>query len=172
MTKDKKEDHLPLLGVGPYYTSFVMITSILAVVFRNTPALSSGKIPSLKTPFFVIGIILILFGIYVWALAVIVAKIDKKIKENKLVTNGIYAWVRNPIYSGVMITCSGMIIAAGNVYFFFLPIVYWLYMTILMINSEEKWLRDLYGDEYEEYCKRVNRCIPFPSKSSNKNKSQ
>jgi len=170
MAKNKKEDHLPLFGVGPYYNFGILIVSILVIVFRNTPALSSGKIPSLKIPFLVIGIILIVLGIIVWALAVIVAQIDKKIKENKLVTTGIYAWVRNPIYSGCMITSSGMVIAAGNVYFFFLPIVYWLFLTILMINSEEKWLRDLYGDEYEEYCKRVNRCIPFPPKSSNKNK--
>ena len=26
---------------------------------------------------------------------------------------------------------------------------------------EEKWLRDMYGKEYEDYCKRVNRCWPW-----------
>ncbi|OUM58024.1 hypothetical protein PIROE2DRAFT_16819 [Piromyces sp. E2] len=171
MTKDKKEEeHLPMFGVGPYYNFGILAISILVIVFRNTSVLSSGKIPSLQVPFLVIGIILIIIGIFVWALAIIVSKIDKGIKENKLVTTGIYAWVRNPIYSGCMFISSGMVIAAGNVYFFFLPIAYWLYLTILMINSEEKWLRDLYGNEYEEYCKRVNRCIPFPPKHSNQNK--
>lgn len=27
--------------------------------------------------------------------------------------------------------------------------------------TEEKWLADLYGREYVEYCKNVNRCIPI-----------
>ena len=41
----------------------------------------------------------------------------------------------------------------------------WLIMTIALKNTEEKWLLDLYGNEYEEYKKRVNRCIPwFPKR--------
>jgi len=168
MTKDKKEGHLPLIGVGPYYGVVIFIMSLLAVIFRNTPILSSGKIPWLKVPFLIIGGILIILGIYIWILAVFVAKLEKNIKENQLATTGIYAWVRNPIYTALMFACTGIVIGAGNVYFFFLPFFYWFYMTILMINTEEKWLRDLYGHEYEEYCKKVNRCIPFPPKR-NKN---
>jgi protein-S-isoprenylcysteine O-methyltransferase Ste14 len=38
-------------------------------------------------------------------------------------------------------------------------------MTVVLKNTEEKWLLDLYGKEYEEYKKRVNRCIPFRSKN-------
>lgn len=32
-------------------------------------------------------------------------------------------------------------------------------MTVLMKNTEEKWLSERYGSEYEAYCRRVNRCI-------------
>ena len=28
--------------------------------------------------------------------------------------------------------------------------------------TEEKWLFDLYGQDYADYRKRVNRCIPWP----------
>ena len=28
-----------------------------------------------------------------------------------------------------------------------------------MKSTEEKWLADLYGQEYEDYCARTNRCI-------------
>ncbi len=43
--------------------------------------------------------------------------------------------------------------------------VTWGIMTVVLINTEEKWLAGLYGDEYIEYKKRVNRCIPwFPRK--------
>ena len=30
-----------------------------------------------------------------------------------------------------------------------------------LVVTEEKWLRDLYGKQYEDYCNRVNRCIPW-----------
>ena len=35
----------------------------------------------------------------------------------------------------------------------------------MMKLTEEKWLSDLYGAEYDTYCKRVNRTWPwFPEK--------
>jgi protein-S-isoprenylcysteine O-methyltransferase Ste14 len=43
--------------------------------------------------------------------------------------------------------------------------VFWAFLTVLMKATEEKWLRDLYGQEFEEYCARTNRCIPwFPKR--------
>lgn len=38
-------------------------------------------------------------------------------------------------------------------------------LTAVLINTEEKWLLEVYGDEYAEYKSRVNRCIPWRSKS-------
>ena len=35
-------------------------------------------------------------------------------------------------------------------------------LTILMKCTEEKWLANLYGEAYVEYCREVNRVIPFP----------
>lgn len=37
-------------------------------------------------------------------------------------------------------------------------------MTVVLKVTEEKWLHELYGQEYKEYCKCVNRCIPFKRK--------
>ena len=34
-------------------------------------------------------------------------------------------------------------------------------MTVLMRATEEKWLKNLYGEEYEGYCRQVNRCSPW-----------
>ena len=33
--------------------------------------------------------------------------------------------------------------------------------VIVLVVTEEKWLRDLYGKQYEDYCNRVNRCSPW-----------
>ena len=44
-------------------------------------------------------------------------------------------------------------------------VVFWALLTVMMQVTEEKWLLEQFGDEYREYCKRVNRCIPwFPKR--------
>lgn len=163
--KNREKEHLPMYGVGPIYVWGIAILTFVAFLCRDMRVLSPGKLTNVHTFLNTIGSIFILLGIYIWIQAVIISKVDDGIKENRLVTTGIYAWVRNPIYSAFMILCTGVIFIIGNVFFFVLPIVFWLYMTILMKNTEEKWLKDWYGQEYEEYCRRVNRCIPwFPGK--------
>jgi protein-S-isoprenylcysteine O-methyltransferase Ste14 len=51
---------------------------------------------------------------------------------------------------------------------FIAPVLGWAFMTIVLKLSEEKWLENLYGDEYVRYCKRVNRCIPWFAKKREK----
>ena len=112
-----------------------------------------------------IGIILILFAVFPWLYAVVITKIDDGILHNHLVTTGAYALVRNPIYSAILILCTEVLIIGGNVLFLILPFLYWAFLTVLIKHTEEKWLSELYGEEYKEYCKKVNRCIPwFPKK--------
>lgn len=160
----KKKEHLPLFGVGPIYVYTIALFTIIAFLCRNMPVFEAGKLTFVRIPLLILGAILIALGIIIWIMAVIVSKVDDNIKKNHLVTTGIYAWVRNPIYSAFMIANTGIILIIGNAFFFVLPFVYWLFMTVLMKHTEEKWLRKLYGQEYEDYCKRVNRCIPWKRK--------
>ena len=39
--------------------------------------------------------------------------------------------------------------------------IFWALMAIMLKPTEEKWLRNLYGTEYDAYCKRVNRTWPW-----------
>ena len=157
----KKQDHLPIYGVGPLYVYVIAALTLAAVLLRNMPVFSSGKLAGLHTPLLLLGVLFIAAGIALWIYAVPVSKIDDGIKENRLVTTGAYAMVRNPIYSAAMIACTGVLLIVGNAWFFVLPFAYWLFMTLLMKATEEKWLKDLYGAEYEDYCRRVNRCWPW-----------
>ena len=161
----KKGEHLPMYGVGPIYVYVIAAMTLAAVLMRDLPAFASGRLERAHTLLLVLGAILIAAGVALWVYAVPVSKIDDGIRKNRLVTTGAYALVRNPIYSAVLIACTGVLMIAGNAWFFVLPFVYWLFMTVLMKATEEKWLRDLYGKEYDEYCKRVNRCWPwFPKR--------
>ena len=86
---------------------------------------------------------------------------DNNIAENKLKTDGVYAWVRNPMYSGLWILITGISLMWHNAWLLIVPFINWGIMTITLEYTEEKWLLDLYGAAYTEYKERVNRCIPW-----------
>lgn len=160
----KNKEHLPMYGVEPIYAWVIIAVTIAAIVFRHTAPLKIGIFRELKIPSIIVGILLIVFGISLWTGAVFRAKVDVGITNNRLVTTGVYALCRNPIYSAIMFCCTGALLISGNVFFYPLFFFYWGFMTLLMKCTEEKWLKNLYGKEYEEYCKCVNRCIPWKMK--------
>lgn len=153
--------HLPFLGIGPIYVSVITLVTIIAVTFRHKGIIQGGNISSFHFLFYFIGIFLIIQGITLWARANFQSKIGENVEKNRLVTTGVYASVRNPIYSAYMLINTGVLLFTCNLYLLILPFLYWLYMTVLLRTIEEKWLRALYGQEYIEYCKKVNRCIPW-----------
>jgi len=157
------KDKLPVYGVGPIYGIGISAISVLMIILAKT-LFKSGSIAGLKIPFLILGIIFILGGVAVWISAVIIAKIDDGIKSNTLVTHGIYAYCRNPIYTAVTFVNVGALLIANNLWLLILPFGYWAFLTVLMKHTEEKWLLDMFGRQYTDYCKTVNRCIPWKSK--------
>ena len=162
----KNSDHLPLFGVGPLYGAIVAALTAAGCVAGSL--VPFGIVPQLKIPLLILGVLLIIYGISLWIRAVIVAKLDDGIKENRLVTGGVYAHVRNPIYSAIMFACTGALCIAGNLLFLPLFFVFWALMTVMMKKAEEKWLLDRFGKHYSDYCKRVNRAIPWFAKKGDK----
>lgn len=156
-----KKNHLPLMGVGPIYVILIIVCTIVGIILSKTELLHTGKIDILKIPFFIIGISLIILGVCFWISANFQSKLDENIKNNTLITTGVYAYVRNPIYSAFMMMCTGALLIANNCWLLILPVLFWGVMSILMKSTEEKWLYNLYGVQYLEYCKKVNRCIPW-----------
>lgn len=154
-----RKDHLPVYGVGPVYGAVVIVLTAVGIILSCAGVLDCGKYAETKIPFLVVGILVLIFGFSVWYRAAF--RIDKYITSNTLCTEGIYAIVRNPCYSGIMLMCTGVLLMANNLWLLILPPVYWIFMTVLMKNTEEKWLYELYGQEYLDYCKKVNRCIPW-----------
>lgn len=107
---------------------------------------------------------MIMFGFYMDLSAKMKSKLFEKVADNILITDGIYAYVRNPVYGGMFLVCLGAVLIVNNLLLLVAPLVCWIYMTLFLIFTEEKWLVDMYGEEYKEYCKKVNRCIPWFSR--------
>lgn len=153
------KEHLPIYGVGPIYGAGIIIITVIGIALSCMGVLSIWQFTALKFPFIIAGILIATEGLLVWLKAA--SRIDKYIVSNQLCTEGIYAFVRNPCYSGIMLICTGALFMANNLYLLVLPFIYWISMTILLKNTEEKWLYELYGQEYLDYCQKVNRCIPW-----------
>jgi len=89
-----------------------------------------------------------------------VAVAARLVEGHKLITVGPYAYVRNPIYIGML----GMLIATG------LAMEHWIATIVavvlfaagmvIRVRSEEKLLRAAFGQEFEDYAKRVPAVIP------------
>ena len=153
--------HLPLFGVGPVIVYGQVLMTAIAIGLTYVFDVSFASFDILQIPFLVVGIILIIFGFYLDLSAKYKSKLFQNVEENRLITDGVYAYTRNPVYAGGCLICVGAIFITNNLLLFIVPVICWIYMTIFLIKTEEVWLKDLYGQEYIGYCKKVNRCIPW-----------
>ena len=159
-----KKNHLPILGVGPLYVVTIILMTIISITLSATGIIPVITFTNIRWIFVLSGILCFIIGITLWLKAVIIDRLDAHIIKNELVTTGVYAYVRNPVYSAFMFVCTGVLLIYGNLVLLVLPIIYWGFMTVLMKLTEEKWLEDLYGKEYVQYRQRVNRCIRWKGK--------
>lgn len=162
MQKDKK--HLPLFGVGPIYVLTCLLCTGVGLILKRMGCLKAGNIEGLHILFVVLSVFFIGSGFCLWIRAVLFQKIDDEIKEGKMVTTGVYRIVRNPIYTAFLFLFTGILLLVENYFLLILPGIYWLFLTILMKQTEEKWLLEKFGDAYRIYCHKVNRVIPWFSK--------
>ncbi len=81
--------------------------------------------------------------------------------DHRLIQTGPYAWVRHPIYSGLILALLGTAISLGTVRAF-LGFALILLSFFRKLALEENWLRSHFGTEYERYRKRVRALIPGP----------
>ena len=159
-----EKGHLPILGVGPLYVITIILMTIISIILSATRFIPVITFANFQWIFILIGILCFIIGITLWLKAVIIDRLDAHIIKNELVTTGVYAYVRNPVYSAFMFVCTGVLLIYGNLVLLVLPIIFWGFMTVLMKLTEEKWLENLYGKEYVQYRQRVNRCIPWKVK--------
>jgi protein-S-isoprenylcysteine O-methyltransferase Ste14 len=77
---------------------------------------------------------------------------------DKLVTRGVFAWSRNPIYVGFWMILLGQFLAFANgLLLIYLVAATWLFHR--QVRREEESLATRYGAEYAEYCRRVRRYL-------------
>ncbi len=115
---------------------------------------------------FAAGIVLVWAGMMLrfWAISTLGTLFRSQVfiqEEHALVTHGPYRYLRNPSYTGVLVTFLGFGLALCN----------WLSTAVLLacglasfakrIAVEDRALADRFGAEYQEYASKTWALIPF-----------
>ena len=81
-------------------------------------------------------------------------------RTKHLMTDGPYRLSRNPMLSGIFLYLIGCCLWLGT---WQSAVVFLVFVAIMLVQvrTEEERLRRDFGEEYEEYCKRVGRFLPF-----------
>lgn len=78
---------------------------------------------------------------------------------HQVIQTGPYAWVRHPIYTGLLLALFGTAVWIGTLQSFLgFGLLFTSFVRKLVL--EERWLREHLGDEYERYRHRVKALIP------------
>ena len=81
-------------------------------------------------------------------------------EDHKLITTGLYKYVRHPIYTGMLLMIIGTALSLGTLgaMIGFLII---LLGVLLKLNEEEALMTEHFAQEYKSYKKRTKTLIPF-----------
>lgn len=109
------------------------------------------------------GVVLCVFGLVLFLLSLMSfgrsfrIGIDEE-KPGELITTGVFAISRNPIYTAFAIILMGIFLIIPNwIVLLYVLVGFWLFNR--QIRLEENSLKKIYGKEYEDYCKKVRRYL-------------
>jgi len=140
---------------------FPLAMIVLAAVFRPTfPYDSSGADVALDLA----GILLVVFGQSLRAAVIGLAYIkrggvNKRIHADTLVTEGLFAHCRNPLYVGNLMILFGVMVIFNNPWVYLLGGGFFALSYSAIVHAEETFLSRKFGAAYEIYCRDVPRWL-------------
>ena len=78
----------------------------------------------------------------------------------RLVVQGLYRYVRNPMYLGVAMIGAGELLLAQSGSLLVYWVLWFIVVNLFVIGYEEPTLRERFGISYERYTHRVGRWLP------------
>ena len=158
--------HLPSLG--PRGEGWVLIQGVLLVVVAAAGwSLGPDWSGPLRLAGIVVGIVLIAGGIVLAVrgavdLSAAFTPLPKPREGAALVETGVYAFVRHPIYGGLMLAAFGWAIGQASIVAVALAVALAAFLLVKSVR-EEAWLEQRFPD-YAAYRARTRRLIPWPGR--------
>ena len=83
--------------------------------------------------------------------------VNKQPHADKLVTGGMFAHCRNPLYVGNLLILAGLFVIHNHVLVYVLGGAFYLGAYYAIVAAEEDYLRDKFGPDFDVYCQQVPR---------------
>jgi len=83
----------------------------------------------------------------------------KPAKASDLVIKGVYRWSRNPMYFGMLLILLGVTVYLASLYALAACLFFVIYITRFQILPEERAMRELFEDQFDQYCQTTRRWI-------------
>lgn len=90
-------------------------------------------------------------------------KAEHSRNSQALIEGGPYQIVRNPMYLGILLIGSGVVLMLFNWWVLFIFLLIFASRYFPLILSEEKKLQGMFPGAYPAYCRRVPRIMPCPA---------
>ena len=157
-SNQKKHQKIPTYGAAPYLFITILVLNLTGWLLSQS-VLESGLLKGgFKDLFYLIGFLLMVVAA---RLSGVKSFISTSIQTSELKTTGIYARTRNPIYFSWWLSGIGITLTLHNMWLLILIPIQWVLLTVVIRITDEKWLYELHGEAYKDYCARVNRWIPI-----------
>jgi protein-S-isoprenylcysteine O-methyltransferase Ste14 len=151
---DKKDFLIPPFALFYFYTVFA--AAFDWPVVSKQQFFHSEIIAWMGVAFCAVGLVLMLLGLVSFGKSFRVG-IDTE-RSGQLVTSGVFAFSRNPIYVAFAFVLLGQFLIFPNwILLAYTAAGVWLFHR--QVLREEDYLRRHYGDGYADYCRRVRRYL-------------
>lgn len=81
-------------------------------------------------------------------------------ERTELVTSGVFAWVRNPIFTAMGVTLLGLALMVPNALLVLATVLFIVGVQLQVRVVEEAYLLKTHGDDYLRYARRTGRFLP------------
>jgi hypothetical protein len=85
---------------------------------------------------------------------------DRRVYAEDLVTDGLYAHCRNPMYLGNILMISGVAITSNSWWCVLVVIPLFSFLYLAIIAAEQAYLQQKFGDAFRAYCQDVPGLLP------------
>lgn len=165
ISQRKKGIHTDQLGKGKVgFVRFIEIT--LKIITYILPFIQLISIVFCKDNVFVslkiVGVVITAMGVAAFIISVLQMKdnwragVQREDKTN-LVMTGIYSISRNPAFLGFDLMYIGILITYFNWYLCFATVIAVIFFHLQIVNVEESFLLEAFGNEYLQYKSKVCR---------------
>jgi protein-S-isoprenylcysteine O-methyltransferase Ste14 len=146
------------------YRDFMAPVAVLAVMLLTRPGRGTGS-GEYDAVMAVLGTLIAsagqaLRGLVIGLAYVLRAGTNRRIAADRLVCEGVFAHVRNPLYLGNFLIVLGLTVVWNSTWIYLTAIPFCIAAHYSLILAEEDYLRGKFGQAYVDYCSRVHRIVP------------